>query len=237
MTLQEFLDQNNIRIDHEIFQLCMEAIEKMEKSQDVIHDHKHIYRILDSLTGFISSSENVRLVREIDFNVLLPAIAWHDVWKYDKNPFLWFPVTLTSLLFYNIENPAAARLFLKTARKMKIDESLSRKIFEELKRHGGKLSRLGSNKTLEGKIFLDLDVLDITSPERLNSIKDRYLSGEKVSWYKYFIAKAAASLFLNKVNSNFVALSWTKERFANAWLTQKKAIIDMLDEYKKRLYN
>src|SRR3989344_2563029 len=83
MHITAFLSHRKLRISRPAYDSCLEAISRMTVSTDPFHDETHVFSILDSLDKFFDESREINC-SQIDYEVLLQAVCWHDIWKSTK---------------------------------------------------------------------------------------------------------------------------------------------------------
>lgn len=230
MQLEEFAQKNKLSLNPIVLKLCGRAMEMMKKSRDVLHDINHIQRMVDFLDGFINSNENQKFSSQIDFDVLLSSIAWHDTWKYRKHPIRWY-----LLNFNNWEEKGASRWFEKAARQLSLDSQYMSRIAHELRNHGDETVVRPHKGSLEGKLLWDLDTLDIASLERLEAGRKRYLEELKPTRFKLFLFELAKKRILDKLDENLLCFDWSKKKFVELWPKQRQSIEESVKEYKNLL--
>ncbi len=159
MELTEFLSSNKIEISEPILKFCELGEKRMAKSLDPLHEVSHIKRILSDLNLFLKHNKEVR--EQINFEILLPAIYWHDTWKAERNPRNPFKI-----MYYQIvEGRGSAKNTAKGAKKLGIDKKILREITYCIKKHS--FFQVIKRKTLESKVLYDMDTLEVLSQERI----------------------------------------------------------------------
>lgn len=221
MELSEFISKHQIIISPATAESCKTALEKMSKSEDVLHDLGHIARIFDLLDEFLINETRVRK-DQINFEVLLLAISWHDTWKATRRDKRFWNL-LFSLYYDGI---GSAKIFKKQNKILPID------IFEQalfaIARHSP--PRLVWYKTLELKILRDLDGLEEWSIERLDGLVSQFENNRTAihrlgRWLKLYF-----NLVLKKQKAKKYYFPWPREVFSE----RKKVYIVKVNELLKK---
>ncbi|EKE13274.1 MAG: hypothetical protein ACD_13C00047G0001 [uncultured bacterium] len=223
MTLTAFLFKNRLRISPASLSACEYALRNMHRSLDPLHNHLHIYSMLESLHSFINADPNIK--SQIDFDVLLVAICWHDVWKSGKNP-----RHKRAIIFHNLaEGLAAMRLFSRYAKIHPLPKVQVKKINYAIRKHSA--VQILPKRTLEARILKDLDALEMWSFSRIaNAVKHN--GGVKNIPYKLFLLFSWYFSFwqLRRTTNNYY-LDWSKNEFLirrRQFLIQLSAFLDQL---------
>lgn len=197
MYIEKFLSNHpDIKLSPKILKLCTEGERLMSQSPDPIHDHHHIGRILRQLDRFLKSH-----TKRPDFEILLPAICWHDVWKGKRQSLN--PVKLFYHQLY--EGIGSWRIFQK--HRANLPAGLAAQIGYAIRKHSQ--FQFFPLKTFEAKILRDLDDLDIVSAKRLRPLLEKRKS---VSTIVRKIGKAFLYFQTNKKSHQKSEFSWTRER-------------------------
>lgn len=168
----------------------------MSQSPDPIHDHHHIGRILKQLGWFLKSH-----AKKPNFEILLPAICWHDVWKGRRQS-----LNPIKLFYYQLyEGIGSWRIFQKHQKDL--PANLAAQIGYAIRKHSQ--FQFFSLKTFEAKILRDLDDLDIVSAKRLRPLlKKRNF----VSTIVKKIGKAFLYFQTHKNSHRKSEFNWTRKR-------------------------
>lgn len=161
MNLQQFTEKYRVRLSKKTSIACKEGITRMANGKDTLHIKEHIFGLLDLLDNFFNESNQIKF-EQIDFNVLLPAICWHDTWKATQNP-----KSKWALLFGLIyEGQGSCKIFKKWALSNNFSSENIKSICRAIKLHNTLgLQLFIKHKSLESKILWDLDwVYSYTSP-------------------------------------------------------------------------
>lgn len=170
----------------------------MSLSRDPIHDHHHLGRLLKYLTTFLKHHQ-----RRIDFQVLLPAICWHDVWKGQRHT-----LNPLKLIYYQIyEGLGSQRIFQAANYRLFNDRRLLKQIGYAIRKHSQ--VQLFPLTKLEAKILKDLDDLDVLSAPRL---KPLLAQRHQVHPFTRALGKAFLQFQLNPAVQSAAQFPWTKHR-------------------------
>ena len=168
MELGEFIIRNKINVSDQAIRLCETAIDIIRRSRLPLYDERHVFAVFDNLDRFLNEGNQVKK-NEIDFDVLLLAICWHDIWKSKK-----FPLHLSQWLpFYFFEGIGSMRIFKRAARAVGFEEKTTKAVTYAIRKHPG--FQILPLKTLEAKILKDMDGLEEWSLARLKPLKEDYL--------------------------------------------------------------
>jgi hypothetical protein len=153
--LVDYLEKNKIELKLELLTLCDNALIRMSNSPDPLHDSAHVNNILNDLENFIREDDTVEQ-KHLNFNVLITAICWHDVWKSTKKQTL----NLFNMIFEQLwDGMGSMKLFNDAGKKMGIDLETINKIKFCIKSHTD--FYLGKRKSIESRILFDLDNLEL----------------------------------------------------------------------------
>jgi len=172
MKVEDFIKKHKITLNNQAKKICQEGIKQMYKSKDPIHGHIHIFDIIGLLDRFINESNEINKPK-INFNILLPAICWHDIWKSQRHQ-------TTNLIQFKFEQIwdgiGSSIIFKKYAKQNNLKKHYSKKIHYAILYHGGPISKYKrKNCSLEAKILDDLDSVDFWSLKRLKYLENIYL--------------------------------------------------------------
>ncbi len=177
MNLHDFCKKYDILLDERIDLVSSYALNKMSHSKNQHHDVLHVYRMFDDLGHLLDL--NKKLLNKINFQVLLPAICWHDIWisKKQANSFL-------ELLWHQLlEGRGSSRLFSLYAKEL-IPSSLVNQIAYCIRKHSS--IQFLPTFNLEAKILADLDKLEMWNICRFLD-KDKTIVSKKSLYSKYLV--------------------------------------------------
>ena len=167
MKLLIFLKRNNISLKPKIYQLCTESYHLLEKSGDNIHGSSHIDSMIQNLHYLIHDHE---IKYKIDFNILLPAIYWHDVWIAGKKT-----TSLIKLIYYQlVEGIGSSILFKDYAQTVSLSRKLTRNITYAIRKHSS--IQILPIFQIEAQILADLDKIELWNSKRFFNIQDNPLA-------------------------------------------------------------
>jgi hypothetical protein len=177
MNIDQFVSKYNIALDPEIYAACFDGIEVMGKSIDPHHNNSHVDNLLNYLDILLIS--NPAVGKTIDYNILLPAICWHDVWvsqRQAKSPM--------ELVIHQIaEGRGSANMWNKYAQG-KMSSDYVNRIRYCIRKHSS--LQLLPTFTIEAKILIDLDKLDLWNIARFLG-KDKHLASQKKLYSRYIV--------------------------------------------------
>jgi len=140
--------------------LLDKAVEFMTNTRDPSHGIDHIKNLLQETNRFFKSTGNTP---EIDREVFLLSLYWHDVWKSQHKP------TRVNYLFQQLyEGLGSMFMFNKHARLAGLSPKITAPVSYAIRKHSA-LQRLPA-KTLEAQLLWDVDTLDIWNSERVQSV-------------------------------------------------------------------
>ncbi len=174
MQLKEFLDKTGIIVSDEVMVLCDDGIKIMQRAVDKAHSHPHIYRIFDDLHEFIDKEPGLKL-NELNVEVLLAAICWHDVWRSER---------ITSGVVYGTfillwDGFGSSSQFSQRAVEIGFKSDFIDQVRYAIRKHS--LFQLTKPKTLESQILNNLDWLELYSIPRIFEIEQTYLKTDSSS--------------------------------------------------------
>lgn len=157
MELTAFLNKHQITISKPILEASQAGLDLMSQSQDPHHNEYHIYHILDNLSYLLTNITGLK--SKIKFDVLIPAICWHDVWIANHTAHNIF-----ELIFHQIvEGKKSANVWSKYSRNL-LPNKLVSQIHYCIRKHSS--FQLLPPFNLEAKILIDLDKLEVWNIHR-----------------------------------------------------------------------
>jgi hypothetical protein len=209
MKLLTFIKRNQIQLDKDVKSLCLDAIEIMKCSKDPRHDYVHVNDIIQSLDTLINHEKHT-----IDYNVLLPAICWHDTWHALQSP---TNNVLTLLYRFFYEGIGSAKLFHKYTNTRSIQYDIRKKILKAITKHvrtGWKILDyiFYTPNNIETKILKDLDELDTWSIKRIQTLKKIFFKN-KLQAHNLWIMKWYFTNFMMNNSNNIFYLDYSKHEF------------------------
>lgn len=225
MRFEEFLQNSSIKLPVSLFSLCKEGLKLMQKSVDPLHKEDHIFRILDSLNSLLKYSPKIK--KTINFEILIPAICWHDIWKSQK-----FYTTKSAFLYGTFfDGLGSARLFRKAAKKLLIDKKLIRLIAYAIRKHSP--VQLLPHNTTTARILKELDLLDEWSQERLITIEKTYLKSGILSPRLLRVINFYFNHYMIKSHESAFCFSWTQNEFERRKEDYISQVQKLTEQYTK----
>lgn len=184
--LISFIKKYKIEISELSLELCKKGMGEMEKSIDPAHNKEHIENILDNLDQFLQSGEVKS--EKINFEILLVAICWHDVWKSRR-----MPDDIVSVFINQAwDGWGSARVFKKEVKLSKEERKKLRRVFWIIGNHPRDMTLHMPFKTyLETKILKDMDRLERWNIKRHDDFFEKLLvvRGDKNLKYVNWLVK------------------------------------------------
>lgn len=168
--LINFIKKYRIKISSSSLKLCQRGLEKMKESIDPAHNEEHVENILDNLDKFLESGQ-IKITK-INFEILLVAICWHDVWKSTR-----MPENIRSVFVNQIwDGWGSARVFKKEVKLENEEKKKLRKVFWIIGNHPRDMTIHVPFRTyLETKILKDMDRLERWSIKRHDDFFEKLL--------------------------------------------------------------
>lgn len=226
MNLEEFLAKNQLRLSAIVLSLCKEAIAKMERSKDVLHNEKHIFCLLTNLDLLLENETTIKK-SEINFDVLLLAIYWHDVWRSNRLPRNFF-----SMIFDEIfEGLGSMLLFSKRAKEVKLPGKPTSKVKYAIRKHSR--FQVFPLRSREAKILHDIDDLDLWSTTKLKALEKIYLKNpKKINPYMIKLARFYYDHFMAKTKPSTYHFQWAREEFRKRKKIFVKRVNELIAKYQ-----
>lgn len=220
MEIEDFVSKNKLKVSKKTVNLYKTAQKIMNESEDLMHAEAHVQRILKDLDRLLNSPIGVSKVK-VDFEVLLPAIAWHDTWKA-KNAITGIPSFAYAVVYEGI---GSKNIFSTEAFRRNISDKQTQKISYAIRKHSS--IQFTKRNTIEAQILWDLDTLEEISKERVEQSKKTY-----------FVFKKRINLRMLKIymrykkQTNFY-YKWTQKIYGKQLAEYMKKINLLMDELKK----
>jgi len=182
------------------------AVDIMKKTRDPLHDQNHIFRIIGDLHRLISNDPSVPW-NQVNFEVLLLSICWHDVWRSLKR----HRNKRTGLYHWFYEGSGSARMFYRYANRFKLNHLIAKKTAYAIRKHSG--FQILPRTTIESKILNDLDRLEEWSFARIktaigNSRAFLDVSPKLIRLYKFYFDH-----WMQRSGHKPFYFSWSKKVF------------------------
>lgn len=220
MLPKDLVGKNNLHITKDALALCDQGIELMEKSIDGLHDHNHVLRIVQNLNDFLANTQELKK-EDINFNVLLPAICWHDSWKSMR-----FPKNLFHLAYHMyMDGIGSSKLFKKATKNKQIPKKMKKEIAYAIKKHA--MLQFRKPKTIEAKLLKDMDKLDEWALERLKEVEKKMLKDLHLNKKTIRLAIFYFKRKMLKTKESKFHFEWSKKEFQK----RKQIYIDYVSEY------
>ena len=229
MKLEEFIGKHGLIISEEINRACADGLALMRASQEPAHSERHIEDIISLLDEFLGQAKEIDAGR-INYEILLPAICWHDIWKSSR------PLA-TNFIKFRFEQYwdgiGSARLFKKYCRKNNLPRALAKNIRFAILHHNDlffSLKKTGECQDhIEARLLDDLDSLDFWSLKRLEYAASAYVDEN----YKFYNPRLVP-LFnwaLDKFTQKIVTFSfdWSEREFSR----RKEEVLDKCEAIMK----
>ena len=229
MTLNRFLQEHSfVSLTRGTLMACREGLKLMSQSLDPLHNLAHIERILDNLDRFINESREVKW-KKVNFDVLLLAICWHDIWKSQR-----LATSGKKLVYYHLaEGLGSMRFFSRNSHSWNISPQTVKKAKLAIRKHSA--LQFLPTRNLEAKILKDMDKLEEWSIDRirlvLGQIEDfKHISPRILTVFKFYTQRWMV-FFSNK--SYFI---WTRLQIINMRAEFVKFTRDTIVEIAKKTF-
>jgi len=230
MTFDEFIVKNKINLSDETVRMCEAAIEISRKSVSPLYDERHTFGILDNLDKLLAESGEIEK-RKINFDVLLLAVCWHDVWKTKR-----FPINIFSLLLNQArEGIGSMDMFSNVAEAFGLDPAIAKKTKYAIRKHSS--LQIFPLKSTETKILKDMDGLEEWSLDRLNPLREKYTAFGVVDMKIVKLVKFYFDNFMLKDTAKPFYFKWSKnefERRKKIFLEEAKKVFEEYAPYLKK---
>jgi hypothetical protein len=136
------------------------AVEFMTHAKDPSHGIDHLNSMLKDADRFFKSMGD-RF--DIDQEILLLSLYWHDVWKSQNKP------TMGNYLFQQLyEGWGSMLMFKKCARIVDLSSHITSAVSYAIRKHSAFQFRAA--KTLEAQLLWDIDTLDLWNSKRTKAL-------------------------------------------------------------------
>ncbi|MFH1404528.1 MAG: hypothetical protein ABIH21_00320 [Patescibacteria group bacterium] len=189
----------------------------MSQSKDDTHDEQHVERILGHLSYFLTKNPDQK--QQLDFEILLLAICWHDTWKSTRNP-----NTLMTFLFDNYwDGYGSYFTFLKESKNSGVNPKTRKRVAYAIRKHG--FAEPFPRRTNEAKLLKDIDVLEKWNIERFDKTRKEWFS-EPGTKGRLLMLKFAKKIFYDSQRDNHFYHKWFEQEYNK----RKKTAIDFLNK-------
>lgn len=208
MLPQDFANKNSISLPVETLKSCCTALRIMRLSKDFLHDREHPLRMIDTLDQNLEEIYR-ESKKKINFERLLLAICWHDVWRSSR-----LPKSIPSIIFdqYLGDGPGSARVFNK------LESTLPRKLKRSVRgfvfRHSlPTLAKRLVSRGVEEKVFHDLDSLEEWSMDRIRKMEKKFIPIAVKEPVLFNLAHFYFRFIMSKRSEKGYNFKWSKKEF------------------------
>ncbi len=199
MNFTKYIEDHGYEISPEVLELCVIGLRRMDASCDPLHLRSHIDDMFQELPSLLATVPRIGL--RVDYEVLLLAIIWHDVWKA-KVP----STSFLSLIVNNIvEGHFSAYIFLQEARRFGLKVTTIFQVMHAITYHSV-FFPLGK-RTYELMILYDLDTLELWNMKRMIRVEDTFIGRSGLNRQVFY-------QFVQKIDRPFVFFEWTRLEIA-----------------------
>lgn len=177
MKLIDLLAKHQIKLADNVHIACQRGIDLMSDGTDPHHNDNHVYRIFDHLDYLLIATPKLRSL--ISFDILIPAICWHDVWISKHTAHNIFEL----IYFQLVEGRKSASSWLEYSSNL-LELDHINNIHYCIRKHSS--VQLVPPTTLEAKILIDLDKLEVWNINRFIK-KENTLVSHKELYSKYIV--------------------------------------------------
>ena len=191
------------------------AVAFMTNTKDLSHGMDHVISLLRNANRFFKSTTNEF---NIDKEILLLALYWHDVWKSQNIP------TPGNYLFHQVyEGLGSMFMFKKYAKTAGLSPRITRAVSYAIRKHS--LVQFRPAKTLEAQLLWDLDMLDFWNLQRVQAFF-KNLTWANISIFDSYI------LYMKRVGFH-LNFEWTK----NEVKRRKPFFFEAMAQFRESLVN
>ena len=214
-----YLKKHNIVLSPRSKKFCKLGLKRMSKSIDPIHNHLHVLCLLDNF-GSLMRNERGLLKQDVDYNVLLISIIWHDIWKSKR-----FPKGVFKLVWDQLyEGRGSAKIAAAEMEKAGFPKQTIKKVAYAIRQHSVVHKK---RKTIESKILKDVDELARWNVARIK-FAGRHLFSNKILSNKLLKAgKFYVNWFMGSARPKKLYFGWSRREFMKLkkeWLSQANVL-------------
>lgn len=177
MQLNELLKKHLIHLDIKTYSACQMGLFLMSLGVDPHHGKEHINALLDDLDYLLITKPDI--YKHTRFEILLPAICWHDVWVASHQA-----TSIPHLIYIQlVEGRGSARMWKKYSKKI-INGKQASEIEYCIRKHSS--FQILPTITHEAKILIDLDKLEVWNITRFIQQHNTLVSNKKI-YSKYIV--------------------------------------------------
>jgi hypothetical protein len=243
MQLSSFIKKQNIKLSKDYYKLCEEGIKIMKNSVDINHNAGHVFRMLSELDKLLTYEKEIK--KEIvDFEILIPSICWHDIWKTGRKQTTNFIILL---LEQQYESIGSLLIFNNFIRKKKIMYKKANTIAKNILFHSefdllpplAFVRNKYLERNLELKILRDLDVLD-SGPGRVKAVAGHYMKKRPINPLLFRVAYLWVSRSIaniDKIKFNFKYSERRFDKVSEATINEMIKILKELMDNKEHYFD
>ncbi len=217
--LDAYLKRHNITLSPRARAFCKLGLKRMSKSIDPVHDHLHILCLLANLGGLIKNERSL-LKQDVDYNVLLISIIWHDIWKSKR-----FSKGVFKLMWDQIyEGRGSAKIAAAEMEKAGFPKQTIEKVVYAIRQHSVVHKK---RKTIESKLLKDVDELARWNVGRIRRTGRQLFSSTRLSPKLLKAGKLYVNLFMRRARPKRLYFGWSRRKFMQlkkVWLGQANVL-------------
>jgi len=198
VTLKEFLSETSFQLSPSADLLCDQGISIMNNAIDPMHDGDHINSMFTKLYDYMN--EKNLTTRDLNLEVMLLSICWHDTWKAMKQP----RGILDFMLHQLVEGVFSARNFQKAAINTSLDNELISEVSYATRKHS--YLQFTAIKTPEAQLLWDIDTLEMWNIERYIKAGEEFFMITRRRYQKFMEA------YMKRQNKRFYT-QWARSQF------------------------
>lgn len=225
MNFDKFLIENKIGLLPNIKSMCLIGLEELGASKDPNHDVIHVNTMLADLAAYLKGD----IRKNPDFNVLLPAIIFHDLWYSRKKQTRNLFVFIFRIFYEGFGSVICTDRYLKEFNvSKKLSKKIKRAIFVHIRTGLSVFDKTFLEaRFYEEKILCDLDQLNQFNLSRIKHITEYYLK-DKLKKTDFFIVLVYFKLFISKSNAN--------KYYLDHFVRQSEALMPKAHKYFLKIY-
>jgi|GEM_PF-1105617 len=214
--LEQLLSFFRKQLSSKSIELSLQALQQMQISQDPYHDLTHIERMLADLESFLTTSPEAK---QINPEVLVLSISWHDTWKSGR-----LAKNAVELLHHQwLDGLGSAALFDQASHQIKLPKELKEQVSYAIRKHAQ--FQFLPVATEDAHLLRDLDDLDLWSIERLRRGESLYP----------FAAAWRIKLFKHTIEKQFLHTAWARQQKQKRHAAFSTQIDDLLSRRSRSL--
>ncbi len=199
-----YLEAYKIKLSPKARVFCKLGLQRMAKSIDPLHNHMHVVCLLHNLGELLKREKNLG---NINFDVLLISIIWHDIWRarhFYRNP--------ATLLWQNLyEGVGSSLIAKKEMTKAGLPDNTIKKVAYAIRKHAE--FQILKRKTTESKLLADVDELGRWDIKRSRYAESVLIDAKKPNFKLLKLAEWYFDHFMRPANADGLYFSWSKKEF------------------------